>query len=300
MLSSLTIRRFFSRELKIKTLRSLWTSFFEVNKGQLQRLYPGLNIRRFLLEVQDIAWKKAALEIDLDEAEYVLSDAIIIEMEKLFLEGTPFQYILEKCEFYHHEFYITPDVLIPRPETEYLVDLIIRECPIKKRRILDVGTGSGVILLSLLAHGLGEIGVGVDLSEDALRVAEVNRTRLGLRQQAVLVQSDRLRNVEGLFDLIVSNPPYIKAHSHSHLVHDSVKKFEPPQALYLPDDSYDLWFEEFFISIKNHLNGTFFMEGHELMLDEQAKILESLGFSAVSVIPDLTGTKRFLRAEFTP
>ncbi len=276
----------------------MWTSFFELNKDQLQKLYPGLNLRRFLVEVQEIAEKKNALEIDLDEAEYVLADSVRMEMEKLFLTGTPFQYILEKCEFYHNEFYITPDVLIPRPETEYLVDLITRECGGKVRRILDVGTGSGVILLSLLSHGVGKTGVGVDLSEGALRVAGINRTRLGLLQEAVLLKSDRLRNVEGYFDLIVSNPPYIKAHSHLHLVHDSVNKFEPHVALYLPDDSYDQWFEEFFIQIKKHLNGIFFMEGHELMLIHQAKMLESLSFNAVSVLPDLTGTNRFLRAEF--
>jgi release factor glutamine methyltransferase len=179
-----------------------------------------------------------------------------------------------------------------------MVDLLVSEFKGKAQRVLDVGTGSGVIVLSLLNAGVGKNGVGVDISPEALRVAQINCNRLRLKHKITLVKSDRLTKVEGVFDLIVSNPPYIKASSHKSLVHVSVDKHEPHQALYLPDDYYVLWFEDFFQEVRAHLNGTFMMEGHELELDEQAKMLGRLGFKDVIVLNDLTGTKRYVRASF--
>lgn len=276
----------------------MWSKFYHQHESRLQGLYPGLSLNRFLMEAKDLTSKVLSTDIEFDLAEHTLSHAQKDQMEKSFLDGIPFQYLLEKSEFYHNEFFVNKDVLIPRPETEYLVDLIVKELKGKPNRILDVGTGSGVILLSLLAHDTGKVGVGVDISEEALEVAKINRHRLRLDDKAELIKSDRLRSVSGTFDLIVSNPPYIKAHSHQHLVHESVNKHEPHQALYLPDDFYVFWFEDFFQEIRSHLKGTFFMEGHELELDEQAKLLGRLGFKNVKVLNDLTGTKRFLRAEF--
>lgn len=275
----------------------MWSKFFEQHETQLQGLYPGLTLHRFLMEAKDYTAKILGTEVEFDEAEHTLSHAQKSQMEQSFLSGTPFQYLLEKSEFYHNEFFVNKDVLIPRPETEYLVDLIVNEFKGKVKRVLDVGTGSGVILLSLLAHDTGKNGVGVDISDEALEVAKINRHRLRLDEKAEIIKSDRLRNVTGTFDLIVSNPPYIKAHSHKHLVHESVNKHEPHQALYLPDDFYVFWFEDFFAEIRSHLKGTFFMEGHELELDEQSKMLGRLGFKNVKVLNDLTGVKRFLKAE---
>lgn len=252
------------------------------------------------MELKDILSKKVhTVQLDLESANHSLSDSLKTELEKSFLKGVPFQYLLENSEFYYNNFYVNNSVLIPRQETEYLVDLIVQAFKGKARKVLDVGTGSGVILLSLLASGTGESGVGVDISQDALEVAAINVKRLNLGQKVTLVKSDRLKTVEGIFDLIVSNPPYIKAHTHRHLVHQSVDKFEPHEALYLPDDEYTFWFQEFFQEVKAHLNGTFFMEGHELELDDQSEMLRQLGFKNVQVLNDLTGTKRFLRGDIT-
>lgn len=242
------------------------------------------------MEVRDI------LGVDLSSPDCSVSDKQISDLEDAFLKGVPFAYLLGKTEFFGNEFFINEKVLIPRPETEYLVDLIVKEFSGKSQRILDVGTGSGVILLSLLSQNVGKSGVGVDISKEALEVAEINCHRLKLQDKAKLILSDRLKNVEGTFDLIVSNPPYIKAQSHRHLVHESVHNYEPREALYLPDDFYVMWFEDFFQEIRSHLKGTFFMEGHELELDGQADMLKRLGFQNVSVLNDLSGAKRFLRA----
>lgn len=242
------------------------------------------------MEVRDI------LKVDLSSPECSVPDKQSSELEEAFLKGVPFAYLLGRAEFYGNEFFINEKVLIPRPETEFLVDLIVQDFKGKAQRILDVGTGSGVILLSLLSQNVGKTGVGVDISQDALEVAEINRHRLKLQDKAQLILSDRLKNVDGTFDLIVSNPPYIKAQSHRHLVHESVHNYEPREALYLPDDFYVMWFEDFFQEIRSHLKGTFFMEGHELELDGQAEMLKRLGFQNISVLKDLSGAKRFLRA----
>lgn len=249
-------------------------------------MYPGLALNRFLREVEDIIQKRKNENISIDK------------LGEEFLKGIPFQYLLEESEFFGHKFYVNSNVLIPRPETEFLVDMVARDFKGKASRVLDVGTGSGVILLSLLAANVGKTGVGVDISPEALEVAKINSKRLNLENKASLLLSDRLDKVEGVFDLIVSNPPYIKASSHRELVHDSVDKYEPHQALYLPDDFYFMWFEDFFASIREHLKGTFFMEGHELELDDQAKLLSRLGFQKIEVLSDMAGTKRFLRAVF--
>lgn len=284
------------RELRIKTLRDFWTDFFSKNSAALAERYPGLNLQRFLLEVKDIVAKKLNTPVDLDQSEYSASSHLTEELTDVFMKGVPFAYLLENSEFYNHNYFVNKNVLIPRPETEYLVDMIVKEFKGKSTRVLDVGTGSGVIILSLLSHGVGKTGVGVDISEGALEVANINCKRLGLEEKVSLIKSDRLSKVEGVFDIIVSNPPYIKASSHKELVHKSVDSFEPHQALYLPDDYYAMWFEDFFAEIRGHLKGTFFMEGHELEVEEQAKMLGRLGFQKISVLTDMTGTKRYIRA----
>jgi release factor glutamine methyltransferase len=251
------------------------------------------------MEVKDIIALKMNSPIDLDQSEYTASSHLNSELTELFMKGVPFQYILENAEFYNHNYYVNKNVLIPRPETEYLVDMIVKEFKGKSTRVLDVGTGSGVIILSLLSHGVGKTGVGVDISDEALEVARINCKRLGLENKVNLIKSDRLSKVEGMFDLIVSNPPYIKASSHKAQVHKSVDTFEPHQALYLPDDYYMMWFEDFFAEIRSHLKGTFFMEGHELELQEQAKMLGRLGFKNITVLKDFAGLDRFLKASIS-
>lgn len=187
-------------------------------------------------------------------------------------------------------------MLVPRPETEELVDMLVRE----KRtysNILDVGTGSGVILLSLLLKDVAHTGMGVDLSPEALQVARINARRLHLQDRCEFLKSDRLKEVNESFELIVSNPPYIKSSAHRDLVHQQVDQHEPHMALYLNDEDYHSWFLTFFKQVKEHLipGGVFMMEGHELELEDQAKMLSELGFQKVFVIKDLGGSNRFLR-----
>ncbi|WP_408097581.1 HemK/PrmC family methyltransferase [Peredibacter sp. HCB2-198] len=236
--------------------------------------------------------------LELDQAACSISSKVTKELEGDFLKGVPFAYLLEKAEFYENVFYVNSRVLIPRPETEELVDILVRE---KKTysNVLDVGTGSGVILLSLLLKNVAATGMGVDLSPDALKVAQTNARRLRLLDRCEFLKSDRLKEVHDFFELIVSNPPYIKAKSHRNLVHQQVDQHEPHMALYLDDQDYHSWFASFFTQVRDHLipGGVFMMEGHELELEAQAKILKELGFQEVIVLKDLGGSNRFLRGK---
>jgi release factor glutamine methyltransferase len=238
----------------------------------------------------------ALLNCDLSSSEYSFSPVELESLGEKFRSGIPFSYLWGESEFFQHKFYVNENVLIPRPETELLVDLIVRN---KKSyaRALDVGTGSGAIILSLAASGTVKEALGSDLSSRALEVAAINRKRLRLHDLQFIL-SDRFENIQGKFSLIVSNPPYIKKNTHASGVQKTVDAFEPHEALYLPDSDYTQWFTHFFQGVKDHLeqDGEFWMEGHEDELKTQKELLENLGFRKVSVIKDYANLDRFLFA----
>ncbi len=140
--------------------------------------------------------------------------------------GKPTQYITRVQEFYGREFGVSPAVLIPRPETEHVVEEALRVAP-GARRVLDIGTGSGALAVTL-ALELGAWAVGTDLSFEAVGVARRNAAKLGAR--AEFVQCDLAAAVGGRFPLIVSNPPYIPAREMGTLQHE-VRDHEPHLAL---------------------------------------------------------------------
>lgn len=236
--------------------------------------------------------------LELDDSEYSVATRITQDLVTDFLKGAPFAYLLGISEFYGREFYVNRHVLIPRSETELLVDKIIQFQKDSFKKVLDVGVGSGVILLSLLAQGTAEYGVGIDVSREALNVAKTNAKRLGLESKCEFILTDRLHGIEEKFDLIVSNPPYIKRDAHKELVHSKVDEYEPSLALYLNDQAYEDWFLTLFTQVKKTLTpgGTFMMEGHENELSQQVHQLSSLGFKHVQVLQDYTGRDRFLAA----
>ena len=143
------------------------------------------------------------------------------------LRRRPVAQILGRRAFWRHEFEVTGDVLDPRPDTEILVELGL-SAPF--RRVLDLGTGSGCILISLLADRPGAEGVGTDLSDAALAVAARNALRLGVTGRTSFLCSDWFGAVTGGFDLIVSNPPYIALSEMAGLAPE-VRDWEPHMAL---------------------------------------------------------------------
>jgi release factor glutamine methyltransferase len=172
----------------------------------------------------------------------------------------------------------------------------------KKCRLIDIGTGSGSIALTLMMEDAALLEVvASDISEKALRVAKENffnlRYTISDKHKIAFLQSDRLQNVEGDFDIILSNPPYIKRQSDIDTVHHQVLTFEPSMALFLDDTIYDLWFEDFFTSIHKKLNdkGMSLIEGHESHLEDLGALALKVGFRTAEIIKDYTGRNRFIR-----
>ncbi|MBQ2247082.1 MAG: peptide chain release factor N(5)-glutamine methyltransferase, partial [Selenomonadales bacterium] len=162
------------------------------------------------------------------------------QMVKARAQRMPVAYILGEKEFMGHSFRVTPDVLIPRPDTEILVEEAIRLLAEKEApRIVDIGTGSGAILLSVLKGTEGSTGVAVDLSSAALAVAKSNGERLGLADRAEFRLGDLYAPVDGLFDAILSNPPYIPVRDMEGLSPEV--KQEPEMALVGGADGLDFY-----------------------------------------------------------
>src|SRR5262249_53673107 len=145
------------------------------------------------------------------------------------LKGEPVSRIRRRREFYGRNFIVTPAVLDPRPETELLVGEGVKRLP-RGGRVLDLGTGSGCILLSVLAERSDADGAGLDLSSDALAVARRNAAQLGLTDRATLVQGNWDHRFEGVFDLALANPPYLAESELAGLARD-VREYDPKLAL---------------------------------------------------------------------
>jgi release factor glutamine methyltransferase len=204
--------------------------------------------------------------------------------------GEPIAYIIGYKEFWGMNFVVTPDTLIPRPDSEILVETALA-LSAQPQTILDLGTGSGCLLLSLLKEISGSMGVGVDISPKALEVAKKNAAKLGLERRAEFILSDWWERVPAQkFDLIVANPPYIPSENPVGLEKE-VAKYEPSNALYGGEDgmaSYRIIASQ----LRDFLatNGIAVLEfgyGQE----EQVRAVFS-EFEIVKVAQDLSGTAR--------
>ena len=145
--------------------------------------------------------------------------------------GNPISYLINKKFFWNSEFFITNDVLIPRPDTEIVIENVLNLTKQKNKiNILDIGVGSGCILLSLLKEKKNFFGTGIDISKKCLKICKINANNIGVSSRLKLYKSDVDKFNLGKYDLIVSNPPYIKTLKQKYLERD-VAKFEPVLAL---------------------------------------------------------------------
>ena len=199
----------------------------------------------------------------------------------------PLQYVVGNARFHGHRFKVTPAVLIPRPETEQLVDVIIDENTASDLRVLDMGTGSGCIAISL-ARALKFAQVdALDVSRDALAVARENAAALKVKVR--FFESDMLApQPAGRYDIIVSNPPYV-CWSEREVMERHVKDYEPGQALFVPDNDPLLFYKAIAPYAAQSLE-----RGGRLYLEINQRLLEENGFIEVRVIDDSYGKPRFV------
>lgn len=210
----------------------------------------------------------------------------------------PLQYIEGRTLFLGREFWVAPGVLIPRPETEELVELMLKEIP-ADARILDVGTGSGCIAISLAKALPDALVTAWDVSPEALSVARANARKL--QADVRFVECDVLAcqvDEVGLYDVIVSNPPYVTEAEKADM-EPNVLQWEPSLALFVPDDDPLRFYRRIAVLGRDMLadGGRLYFEINRAYGREMVEMLRAMGYVGVRVEKDLSQNDRFVIAE---
>ena len=231
--------------------------------------------------------------------------AIINRLKKM----EPLQYIFGETEFYSLPMKVNPSVLIPRPETEELVDMIIKKSitpsPIGKLNILDIGTGSGCIPIALAKHTPDAMVTAIDISEEALQTAKENAVLNNV--DVCFIQTDILNTNEAAkiilcdLDIIVSNPPYVTEKEKGAMC-ENVIAYEPHCALFVPEDDPLLFYKAIadFAMLKLAPGGMLFLEINANHGTEICEMLQEKGFTQTELLRDLSGKNRFITAMSKP
>lgn len=219
------------------------------------------------------------------------------------LAWRPVQYVLGESWFAGMKFFVDERVLIPRPETEEMVEEVeSRKSKIESEqpvRLLDVGTGSGCIAISLKKKNEGWDVWGVDKSNDALAVARINAKNLGadIHFFQADILDDKSRALLPVFDIIVSNPPYIPVKDKDQM-RDNVLKYEPHAALFVNNNDPIIFYREIIHFSVDHLKpgGLLFFEIHEQLAEEVISLLSSNGYLQIKLKQDMQGRDRMIFA----
>src|SRR5664279_4443951 len=221
----------------------------------------------------------------------------IIKFSNQLKTGKPVQYILGETIFYDCKIKLNSSTLIPRPETEELVDLIIRENKDYDGNIIDFGTGSGCIAIALAVNlPLADL-TGIDISEDALRIARENADMNNVK--VLFIKGDILDFNKDSVDkagIIVSNPPYVR-NSEKALMGKNVLDFEPHQALFVENSDPLVFYNAILEHAENILlpGGRIYFEMNEAMGRSLVNLMESCGFSEIEIVSDINGKERIIK-----
>jgi len=242
------------------------------------------------------------LQVYLNQHETISSAnlAQITEIVNRLIQFEPIQYILGETEFYGLPIMVNSSVLIPRPETEELVDWIIHDCTKTNPYILDIGTGSGCIPIALLKNWPEASANGWDISKDALKVAQknadMNQVRIDFIYTDILNSDYPVQSHK--YDIIVSNPPYVMT-SERHSMLKNVVEYEPHIALFVPDTD-PLIFYSAIADIAIHQlkpRGTLYFEINEQFGIETTNLLFLKGFKNIMIKKDINGRNRMIKAQ---
>jgi release factor glutamine methyltransferase len=258
-----------------------------------------------LREAKSIVLRVTKHYSGLSLAEILSGKKIEIEAEKKIVEALnkliqkmPVQYVLGETGFYGRKFFVNENVLIPRGETEELVDLVINDNRSNSVNILDIGTGSGCIAVSLDRELPCARVYAVDISTEALKVATQNSDCN--KADVLFVEYDILGNAEfphdTKFDIIVSNPPYVRMSEKQHM-HANVLEHEPHIALFVEDSSPLIYYEACLRFAGKYLagKGKIYVEINEFLGAETLALFRNYGYDAV-LIKDLSGKDRIIKA----
>jgi release factor glutamine methyltransferase len=263
------------------------TAYFQKSGVESARL----NIEHLLAHVLGMKRMELYLQFDRPLAEQELEP--LRGLVKRRAQGEPLQHLLGTVEFLGRTFACDRRALVPRSETEQLCELLLEGARVE--RVLDIGTGSGVIALSLAAAWPEARVEAVDISDEALVLAGENAARLGLAERVIFSKSDLLANVTGEFQLIVANLPYIAPGELSGLTREV--QFDPPLALDGGADGLDLILR-LIVEARQHLRGRLGLEiGH----DQSPRLCEELArhnYQDIRPLADYQGRQRFVIASY--
>lgn len=242
-------------------------------------------------------WDAAGLIVNWDRP---VSDYIVDKTRQIMARlegGEPLQYVLGEAYFYGMDLKVTPAVLIPRPETEELVDMIVDANKRDDLRVLDVGTGSGAIAIALSRNLLFARVTALDISEAALDVARANAAALHADIRFVHEDIFRYEPAPDSFDIVVSNPPYI-AESEKKYMQRNVLEHEPPGALFVPDENPLVYYSRIAAVAGRGLvpGGKLYFEINPLFASQLKAMLEADGYVDVEITEDSSRKKRFAYA----
>ena len=271
---------------------------------ELKGIYPEQECVSFFNILIDFYYQVSRLQLAVNINLEVQDYSKMLEALVLLKQQVPIQYITGETLFYGLHFCVTKNTLIPRPETEELVDWIINtncklEIPI---RVLDIGTGSGCIAIALAKHMPKAQVYAIDVSKEALKVAknnaEKNNVSITFLEQDILAQDasnmDALLDVN--FDVIVSNPPYVR-HLEKKMMHANVLNNEPHLALFVADDDPLKFYQAItkFAKVKLKTKGILFFEINEYLGTEMKKLLQTEGFKDIDLKQDFFGKDRMIK-----
>jgi release factor glutamine methyltransferase len=267
--------------------------------SQLQGIYPVSEISALTnIIIKTVTGTSKLHHLAMPESQVSEDQAErIINFCKELEGGRPIQYILGETDFYNCTIKLNATTLIPRPETEELVDLIINENKGFRGKILDVGTGSGCIAIALAANLKGAEVTGFDISGGAINVARENSIINSVN--ITLITADLFSLDHSHFlntDIIVSNPPYVRE-VEKQFINDNVLKFEPHEALFVPDsDPLKYYRAVLDLSVKILApGGKVYFEINEALGKEMYNLLKSYTFSNVLIVNDLNGRSRIAK-----
>ncbi len=240
-----------------------------------------------------------ALQPDLTftEVELVVWNSILEDLKK----EIPIQYLLGKTSFYGLDFEVNENVLIPRPETEELVEWMLQDCAKREATndfsILDIGTGSGCIPISLKKQLPQAKVSAIDVSEKALEVAKGNAKLNGVEVNFILQNILETADLLESYDVIVSNPPYVR-NLEKQEIKNNVLEYEPHLALFVADDDALIFYRKIgALALKSlRPNGKLFFEINQYLGKETVDLLKDLGFQNVELKKDIYGNDRMILA----
>lgn len=273
--------------------KSELTTIYEVN--ELTSIFELVCERYLQFTKNDV--KQRQLE-NVNQSDVIKIYDTCLELKK----GTPIQYILKEAFFYDSLFEVTPDVLIPRPETEELVDLVLKANLLQLKAnisILDIGTGSGCIPITLKKHIPEAIVHGIDISEKALTIANSNAQKL--KQEVTFYKTDILTETLGnkLYSVVISNPPYV-LQSEAKFMDNRVLEYEPHLALFVEDTDPIIFYKRIIDLCLSNLEekGWLFFELNPIYAEEVKNYaIASNLFIFSKILQDMSGKQRFLKAQ---